>query len=114
MSNALAIDKVFPLSVLGQGTEDILLCTAVTLNARRLIVKLPAPVPPGTAVRIDCEDAFILGEMLGNWREEQELFGAIDLQQSLTGLREWASLLRKPPTEAKQARPTALRKVGHF
>ena len=47
---------------------------------------------PGTCVRIDCNAAFLHGEILGCWREGPATFAAVPLLAALTGLEELAGL----------------------
>ena len=105
----LTIDTVFSLRVLTKDKEQTLSCSVVTLDGRRLVAKLPTLTPLDTAVQIDCDDAFLLGEIVGSWREGSEIFAAIELQQAVTGLRQLASLrdqfLDDQPHSSQEAPP---------
>ena len=61
------------------------------LEDRRLIAQVSEYLKPDTCLRIDCDDAFLLGEILGCWREGLATFAAVKLLESLTGLVELTS-----------------------
>jgi hypothetical protein len=62
------------------------------LVGRTLIAQVSEYLKLETCVRIDCDDAFLLGEILDCWREGPATFAAIQLLQALTGLEELARL----------------------
>ena len=71
------------------GTEEFsVTCSLPKLAGRRLVGRLSAPVPVEACIEIDCDDALLLGEVLGIWREGSSIFGAIEIQQALVGLDE--------------------------
>ena len=57
---------------------------------QRLIAQISENLKPGTCVRIDCEDAFVLGEILACWGENSATFAVVKVGQVLTGLEELA------------------------
>ena len=61
------------------------------LAGRRLIAQVSEHLKPDTCVRIDCDNAFLLGETLGCWSEGLATFAAVKLVESLTGLVELTS-----------------------
>jgi len=65
--------------------------TGIKLVGRRLIARVAETMSAGELVRIDVQDAFLLGEVLGCWREGSAVFAAIELQQALTRLSELAT-----------------------
>ena len=74
------------------GCGRLLSGRVVQLVGRRLIAEVSEHLKPGACLRIDCEDALVLGEILGCWREKSatfavvETFAAVELLQALTGL----------------------------
>jgi hypothetical protein len=91
ISPAVALGGEFPMHTLG-AEEIAVTCQTEKVVGKRLIAKLSSSLPAGTGVRIDCDDAFIIGEVLGCWREGQTTFTAIELQHQLAGLAEFAAL----------------------
>ena len=58
----------------------------VRLSGRTLIAQTSEHMRPDTCVRIDCDDAFLLGEVLGCWRDGPAILVAVKLLESLIGL----------------------------
>jgi hypothetical protein len=71
--------------VLDEGGERPPTGRVVQLVGGRLIAQVSQNLKPNTCVRIDCEDALLLGEVLGWWREGVASFVAVKLMQMLTG-----------------------------
>ena len=78
------------MTVLNSNDRREILARVVTLSGRKLIAQLPEHLPSHTCIRIDCSDAFLLGEVIGYWQDGSATC-VIDLQHALTGLRELAS-----------------------
>ena len=91
LERPLEIEEVFILNVLGETGDHLVSGRAMKLIGRRLIAQVSEWLQPGSGIRIDCDDAFMLGEVLGSWREEDAIFAALDLQQGVTRLAEWAA-----------------------
>lgn len=79
----------FGIRVLGP-SERTVDAAAIKLVGRRLIVQIGESLPAGEPVRIDAPDSFLLGEVLGCWRERGAIFAAIEIEQALTGLSDLA------------------------
>jgi hypothetical protein len=90
-SASIIPEEEFRITVLGADRFQVD-CRPEKQIGRRLLVRLPILLPRDTCVRIDARDAMLLGEVLGSWREGSTIFGVIELQHGLTGLRE----LRRP------------------
>ncbi len=88
-SPALNLPRQFRMRTLG--AEEIVTCQTEKVVGRRLIARVSASIPAGAGVRIDANDAFIVGEVLGCWRERGTTFTAIELQHQLAGLAEFAA-----------------------
>lgn len=103
VGNPLEVPEKFTLYVLGAAEQHSCAARGVKLVGRRLIAQISEYLKPNECVRIDCDDAFVVGEVLGCWREGSTIFTAIDLQQAMTGL---AELCRTSsgiqPVEARQ------------
>ena len=89
--SSITIQDEFRMRVVGKDEFDIVCNLETRVNPTRLIVRLSEPLAGGSCVRIDCDDALVLGEVLGCWRQDQSIFGAIQLRQLLTGLAQLAS-----------------------
>src|ERR1035437_1316881 len=90
VADALEIEEEFTFRVLDEGRGHLDSGTVSQLVGRRLIAQVSEYVKPDTCVRIDCNDAFLLGEILGCWREGPATFAAVQLLQALTGLEQLA------------------------
>ena len=53
-------------------------------------------------VRIDCKDAFVLGEILGCWREQSATIAVVKLIQELSGLGKLAEACEEPRALSKR------------
>src|SRR5258708_33510883 len=89
-SLALAVDikEKFVFRVLDDHGGHLASGRVAQLAGRRLIAQVSEHLKPDACVRIDCDDAFLLGETLGCWREGLATFAAVKLLESLTGLVE--------------------------
>lgn len=90
LDQPLRIAEQLPLRVLEHDSERVVSAVTIKLVGRRLIFRVSEYLAPDTCVRIDCEDAFLLGETLGSWREGTATFAAVEIRQALTGLSELA------------------------
>jgi hypothetical protein len=90
VADALEIEEEFTFRVLDEGSGHLASGTVSQLVGRRLIAQVSEYVKPDACVRIDCNDAFLLGEILGCWREGPATFAAVQLLQALTGLEQLA------------------------
>ena len=86
----MGIDEEFAFRVLDEDGEHPPTGRVVQLVGGRLIAQVSQYLKPNTCVRIDCEDALLLGEVLGCWREGVASFVAVKLIQMLTGLDQLA------------------------
>jgi hypothetical protein len=95
--DTIEIDEVFTLKMLGDTNERCVACEVVKLAGRRLVVKVSGYISSDTGIRIDCDDSFLLGEVLACWREGpgSEIFAAIELRQAMPRLTELARLRAK-------------------
>ena len=107
----VTLDSEVEVTNLSEDSESVLFCRVRLLQGRRLIGELSAPAPPHACIRIDCEDAIILGEVVACWHESGVAVAAIDLQQALTGLGELASM-REEFWGAQERRAGALQGCG--
>jgi hypothetical protein len=88
LAHAVEIKKNFVFTVLeGHGGHPAS-GTVKQLLGQRLIARVSEYLEPNTCVRIDCCDAFLLGEARGCWREGPATFAAVELLQALAGLDE--------------------------
>src|SRR5579883_2414865 len=85
----------FTLQILGAG-ERTVEAKGLKLIGHGLIAQVSDFVNPEDCVRIDCQNAFLLGEVLGSWREGMTTFAAIEVQQALTRLSELARWNSEP------------------
>lgn len=98
LEHALEIEEKFALRVLDEGGGRRVSGKIARLAGRRLIAQVSEYLKPGTCVRIDLDDAIMLGVAAGCWREGPTTLVALELQQVLNGLEYWDSLqhLRTP------------------
>jgi hypothetical protein len=101
----VAITENITLRLLGDGGGQLVSGTVIQLMGQRLFVQVSEHLKPTTCVRIDCKDAFVLGEVLGCWREQSATFAVVRLLQELSGLEELAQVCGEPralpPLKAK-------------
>ena len=88
---AVDIKENFAFRVLDDHGGHLASGRVAHLEDRRLIAQVSEYLKPDTCLRIDCDDAFLLGETLGCWREGLATFAAVKLLESLTGLVELTS-----------------------
>jgi hypothetical protein len=86
----LEIEEKFTFRVLDEGGGHLVSGRVAQLVGRRLTAQVSEYTQPDACVRIDCDDAFLLGEIIGCWREGPAIFAAVELFQALTGLKELA------------------------
>jgi hypothetical protein len=92
-TRAVEISEEFTLRSLGDGGGNVTSGKVVhQLVGQKLLVQVSENLKPGTCVRIDCEDAFVLGEVLACWGEPYATFAVVKLRQALTGLEELAQV----------------------
>jgi hypothetical protein len=91
-----AITEKITLRLLGDGGGHLVSGTVIQLIGQRLFVQVSEHLKPATCVRIDCKDAFVLGEVLGCWREQSATFAVVKLLQELSGLEELAEVCGEP------------------
>jgi hypothetical protein len=103
----LELSASFTLKVLGTDGNHSYAARGIKLMGRRLIAQISEYLKPGDCVRIDCYDAFLLGEISGCWQEESTIFAAIELEQALTGLAELARLGVVDPHRSVEVRQSA-------
>src|SRR5260370_19759475 len=108
-SLALAVDikEKFVFRVLDDHGGHLASGRVAQLAGRRLIAQVSEHLKPDTCVRIDCDDAFLLGETVGCWREGLATFAAVKLLESLTGLVEltgWEEYRECPPDPSGRGR----------
>jgi hypothetical protein len=89
------LPEKFVIRVLGEGDRKAQ-AKGLKLIGRRLIVQVSEYMNREDAVRIDSGDAFVLGEVLGSWREGSNIFAAIELRQALTSVSEFAGWGERP------------------
>lgn len=66
--------------------------SAVDLSGRGMRVFLPAPVSPGDAVKIELEDALLVGEVCYCHAAERGFVAGVEVDQVLNGLGQLAAL----------------------
>jgi len=102
---ALEIEEEFTFRVLDEGGGHLASGTVAKLVGQRLIAQVSEYIKPDACVQIDCHDAFLLGEVLGCWREGPATFAAVELLQALTGLEELARFREECLHPVQASRP---------
>ncbi len=90
--NTLEIAEDFTFTVLDSTSGHSASGKVAKLVGQRLIAQVSEYMSADTCVRIHCDDAFVLGEILGCWREGPAMFAAVQLVQAVTRLKELAEL----------------------
>ena len=88
----LLFDQSFTLKVLGETQQRLVACKAAKVVGRRLIAQVAERLCPDTCIKIDGDDSFLWGEVLGSWYEGSAIFAAIELKHALSGLNALARL----------------------
>ena len=96
LTRGVAIREDFTLKILGDGSGRLVSGTVIQLIGQRLFAQISEHVNPATSVRIDCDDAFVLGEILGRWPEQSATVAVVKLLQELSGLEELAEVCGEP------------------
>jgi hypothetical protein len=111
LAHEVEIKEEFAFRVLDEARGHLASGRVAQLVGRRLIAQVSEYLKPETCVRIDCDDTFLLGEILGCWREGSATFAAVKLLQVLTGLEELASLQEEYWDSPQPLKPEVLRRV---
>ena len=74
----MGINEEFAFRALDEGGDHPPTGRVVQLLGSRLIAQVSQYLKPNTCVRIDREDALLLGEVLGSWREGVASFVAVN------------------------------------
>jgi hypothetical protein len=90
----LEIPEKFTLTV-DTGEKHTVAGRVVKLVGRRLIAQLSEYLRTETCIRIDCDDAVLLGEVIGCLREGDATC-VIDLRHAVVGLRKLATYMQEP------------------
>ena len=106
----LGLPSQFRIHVLAE-REYTIVGEATQLAGNRLLAKLSEAVPRNSGVRIECEDSYLLAEVVTCWSAEGVIFGVMELRHQLTGLAELAALHQEyteaSRTPAQLAHPRA-------
>src|SRR5437867_1115451 len=82
----LLFEETFTMKVLGETHQRLVACKSAHVVGRRLIAKVSERLCPDTCIRIDHDNSFLWGEVLGCWSEGSAIFAAIELKHALSGL----------------------------
>lgn len=102
----LGLPAQFRIHVLAE-REYTVAGEAAQLAGNRLLARLSEAVPRNAGVKIECEDSFLLAEVVTCWSAEGVVFGVMELRHQLTGLAELAAL-HQEYTDAPRQRPAEL------
>ena len=76
------------------GSPDIRLVGRIrNLSGRGIGLELEGPVAPGTALKIELEDALLLGEVIYCRQDEASFYVGVELEHALTGLSELSRMV---------------------
>ena len=71
------------------GETDIRIPARIrNISGRGIGLELEGPVAAGTAVKIEVEDALLLGEVIYCRKDEASFYLGVEIEQALTGLAE--------------------------
>src|SRR5438094_4458975 len=82
----LQFDRAFTLKVLGETQPRLVACKSARVVGRKLIAQVAERLCPDTCIKIDGDDSFLWGEVVGSWCEGSAIFAAIELKHALSGL----------------------------
>jgi hypothetical protein len=103
-----------PVRVTLFGEPDIrLLARVKNVSRRGMGFEIEGPVSTGTAVRIDIDDAFFLGEVIYCRQDESSFYVGVELEQVLFGLTDLAQILgafSDSPSGPEQTHPVIERR----
>ena len=109
-TRAVRISEQFTLRSLDDGGGHLASGKVIhQLVGQKLIAQVSENLKPGTCVRIDCEDAFVLGEVLACWGEHSATFAVVKVGQALTGLEELAQVFGEVRELPRPLKPELLR-----
>ena len=78
------------------GDPDVRLFARVkNISGRGIGLVIERPVAPGTALKVELEDALLLGEVIFCRREEASYYVAAELEHALCGLGELSRTVRE-------------------
>jgi hypothetical protein len=76
------------------GEPDITIPARVkNISGRGIGLELEGPVAPGAAVKIEMEDALLLGEVIYCRQDEASFYLGVELEHALTGLAELSRMV---------------------
>jgi hypothetical protein len=109
-TRAVEISEKFILRSLGNGhlTSGKVIHQLV---GQKLIAQVSENLMPGTCVQIDCEDAFVLGEILACWGENSATFAVVKVGQVLAGLEELAQIFGEARELPRSLKPELSRRA---
>ena len=88
----LLFDQSFTLKVLGEAQQRLVACKNAKVVGRRLIAQVAERLCPDTCIKIDGDDSFLWGQVVGSWCEGSAIFAAIEFKHALSGLDALARL----------------------
>ena len=85
-------DQFVPITLFGE--PDITLPARIrNISGKGIGLELAEPVAPGTTLKIELEDALLLGEVIFCREDETAYYLGIELEQSLCGLGELSRMV---------------------
>jgi len=93
-----AANQPITVTLLGEDTRTEN-ATVKNASSRGLAIELSNPIPPSTALKIEFEDGFVLGEAVYCRRESHAWLVGVELDQVLCGLSALVRKLQEPGAE---------------
>ena len=109
----VSLDQTVRVTALGKNRQQIQ-GKAVDLSGRGIRITVPARVPPGAAVKIELDDALLLGEICYCRPCDRGFMIGVEIDQALHGLADLARLnqtLLNDGDSASDRRVTRQRRV---
>ena len=76
------------------GEPDIRISARIkNVSGKGIGLELDVPVAPGTALRVELEDALLLGEVIYCRKDESSYYAGIELEHSVCGLGELSRMI---------------------
>src|SRR5690348_12299422 len=77
------------------GEPDIQIQARIrNISGRGIGLELETAVPPGTALKVELEDALLLGEVIYCRQDEAAFYAGVELEHALCGLAELSRVVR--------------------
>jgi hypothetical protein len=89
---SVVVGREYRIRLLREHAEIAAECWPQTIVGTRVVARMAVPAEAGMAIRVDTDDALLLGEIEACWREGEGFVAAIRLHEKLSGISSLAAL----------------------